>query len=41
MKKKILKKLKEKNKKKNINKIIKMGNDILERNIFHVNKYLI
>ena len=41
MEKIILKKLKEKNKKKNINKIIKMGNDILERNIFHVNKYLI
>ena len=37
----ILKKLKTKTKNKNIKKIIKIGNDILEKNLFHINKYLI
>ena len=37
----ILKKLKAKTKNKNINKINKIGNEILEKNIFYLNKYLI
>ena len=37
----ILKKLKAKTKDKNINKINKIGNEILEKNIFYLNKYLI
>ena len=37
----ILKKLKTKTNNKNIKKIIKIGNDILEKNLFHINKYLI
>ena len=37
----ILKKLKMKAPNKNINKIIKIGNDILEKNLFYINKYLI
>ena len=37
----ILKKLKMKAPNKNIKKIIKIGNDILEKNLFYINKYLI
>ena len=37
----ILKKLKTKNNNKNIKKIIKTGNDILKKNLFYINKYLI
>jgi 3-deoxy-D-manno-octulosonic-acid transferase len=37
----ILKKLKNKTPNKNIKKIIKIGNDILEKNLFYINKYLI
>ena len=37
----ILKKLKAKTKDKNINKINKIGHEILEKNIFYLNKYLI
>ena len=37
----ILKKLKAKTNKKNIKKIIKIGNDILKKNLFYINKYLI
>ena len=37
----ILKKLKMKATNKNIKKIIKIGNDILEKNLFYINKYLI
>ena len=37
----ILKRLKTKTNNKNIKKIIKIGNDILEKNLFHINKYLI
>ena len=37
----ILKKLKMKAPSKNIKKIIKIGNDILEKNLFYINKYLI
>ena len=37
----ILKKLKTKTKNKNIKKIIKIGNDVLEKNLFYINKYLI
>ena len=41
MEKLILKKLKTKTKNKNIKKIIKIGNDVLEKNLFYINKYLI
>ena len=41
MEKIILKKLRSKNNNKNINKIIKIGNDVLEKNLLYVNKYLI
>jgi len=37
----ILKRLKKKIPNKNINKIIKIGNDVLEKNLFYINKYLI
>jgi 3-deoxy-D-manno-octulosonic-acid transferase len=37
----ILKKLKAKTNNKNIIKIIKIGNDILKKNLFYINKYLI
>jgi 3-deoxy-D-manno-octulosonic-acid transferase len=37
----ILKKLKMKAPNKNIKKIIKIGDDILEKNLFYINKYLI
>jgi len=37
----ILKKLKNKTPNKNIKKIIKIGNDVLEKNLFYINKYLI
>ena len=37
----ILKRLKTKTTKKNIKKIIKIGNDILEKNLSYINKYLI
>ena len=37
----ILKKLKIKIKNRNIKKIIKIGNDVLEKNLFYINKYLI
>ena len=37
----ILKKLKMKAPSKNIKKIIKIGNDILEKNLFYINKHLI
>ena len=37
----ILKKLKTKTPYKNIKKIIKIGNDVLEKNLFYINKYLI
>ena len=37
----ILKRLKIKNSNKNIKKIIKIGNDVLEKNLFYINKYLI
>ena len=37
----IFKKLKTKNDNKNIKKIINMGNDILKKNLFYINKYLI
>jgi len=37
----ILKKLKMKAPNKNIKKIIKIGNDILEKNLFYINKHLI
>ena len=37
----ILKKLKTKTPNKNIKKIIKIGNDILEKNLFYINKYLV
>ena len=37
----ILKRLKIKNTNKNIKKIIKIGNDVLEKNLFYINKYLI
>ena len=41
MEKIILKKLDTKNANQNIEKIIKIGNDILEKNLFYINKYLI
>ena len=37
----ILKRLKTKTNNKNIKKIIKIGDDILEKNLFYINKYLI
>jgi 3-deoxy-D-manno-octulosonic-acid transferase len=37
----ILKKIKTKIPNKNIKKIIKIGNDVLEKNLFYINKYLI
>ena len=37
----VLKKLKTKTPYKNIKKIIKKGNDVLEKNLFYINKYLI
>ncbi len=37
----ILKKLQTKTKNKNIKKIIKIGNDVLEKNLFYINKYLV
>ena len=37
----ILKRLKNKTPNKNIKKIIKIGNDVLEKNLFYINKYLI
>ena len=37
----ILKKLKAKTNNKNIKKIIKIGNNILKKNLFYINKYLI
>ncbi len=41
MEKIILKRLKAKTNNKNIKKIIKIGNDVLEKNLFYINKYLI
>jgi 3-deoxy-D-manno-octulosonic-acid transferase len=41
MEKIILKRLKTKSNNKNIKKITKIGNDILEKNLFYINKYLI
>ena len=37
----ILKKLKNKTPNRNIKKIIKIGNDVLEKNLFYINKYLV
>jgi 3-deoxy-D-manno-octulosonic-acid transferase len=37
----ILKKLKAKTNNKNIKKIIKIGNNILKKNLFYINKYLV
>ena len=37
----ILKKLKTKTANKNIKKIIKIGNDVLEKNLLYINKYII
>ena len=37
----ILKKLKTKIPDKNIKKSISIGNDVLEQNLFYINKYLI
>jgi len=37
----ILKKLKTKTTNKNIERIIKIGNDVLKKNLFYINKYLI
>ena len=37
----ILKKLKNKIPNKNIKKIIAIGNDVLKKNLFYINKYLI
>ena len=41
MEKIILKRLKTKSNNKNLKKITKIGNDILEKNLFYINKYLI
>ena len=41
MEKIIFKKLNSKNANQNIEKIIKIGNDVLEKNLFYINKYLI
>ena len=40
MEKIILKRLKDKTNNKNIKKIIKIGNDVLKKNLFYINKYL-
>ena len=40
MEKIILKRLKAKTNNKNIKKIIKIGNDVLKKNLFYINKYL-
>jgi 3-deoxy-D-manno-octulosonic-acid transferase len=37
----ILKRLNNKTPNKNIKRIIKIGNDVLEKNLFYINKYLI
>ena len=37
----ILKRLSNKTPNKNIKRIIKIGNDVLEKNLFYINKYLI
>ena len=37
----ILKRLNNKTPNKNIKKIIKIGDDVLEKNLFYINKYLI
>ena len=37
----ISKKINNKNSDQNIKKIIKIGNDVLEKNLFYMNKYLI
>jgi hypothetical protein len=37
----ILKKLKGKSNNKNIKKIIKIGKNILKKNLFYINKYLV
>ena len=37
----ILKRLNNKNPNKNIKRIIKIGKDVLEKNLFYINKYLI
>ena len=37
----ILKKLNTKASNKNIKKIIEIGNDVLEKNLFYINRYLI
>ena len=37
----IQKKLNNKTSNKNIKRIIKIGNDVLEKNLFYINKYLI
>ena len=37
----ILRILKTKNNNRNIEKIIKIGNDVLKKNLLHINKYLI
>ena len=41
MEKIILKKLDDKNTNQNIKKIIKLGNDVLQKNLFYINQYLI
>ena len=41
MEKIILKRLKTNTNNKKIKKIIKIGNDVLEKNLFYINKYLI
>ncbi len=41
MEKTILKKLNSKNTNQNVKKIIKIGNDVLEKNLFYIKKYLI
>jgi len=41
MEKKILRILKTKNNNRNIKKIIKIGNDVLKKNLLYINRYLI
>jgi 3-deoxy-D-manno-octulosonic-acid transferase len=41
MEKKILRILKTKTNNRNIKKIIKIGNDVLKKNLLYINKYLI
>ena len=41
MEKKILRILKTKTNNRNIKKIIKIGNNVLEKNLLYINKYLI